>query len=438
MHDWCSGNGATGLIPVEEGKGKGVQAARVGSAAEAAQQGEKGIVPAAAQGVVSDVQLQESLSRILAGKQAVDPGSEPDSPVMTSEEASAKARSGDMALEEALQEGVFNELMQDQLLNKGQRINIGSPDTYFRPVYATAAGVKSAAPTEQQAFVPGRLQVISTSVLNDPEHMRQMDRQFHNELPAPQEGDLSAAAAAAAELVAAAAAAGKAAERPPLSGTVQRAASGPPDDKTAASASAAVSSVTGRDNSMIAILHEADSKGPNPFQGLADATSSKLSTIAETDRPDGQAASAPLQKGAGFGLPDTLGLSETGKRLLIEEEKRRPTAAEKGKAKAIDYDEIFLRGAVPILAAMRPDEAGPSNVQVAMAMQASSMQMHPADPKQLDPLSMVPKQESSSEEDIAAGALSCPAKPHGCPRPRILTMICVQAEFCRCTCAPSL
>lgn len=281
---WCAGSSATGLIPVEEGKGLGVQAGLVGetsaaSAEDAQQDEEEG---------VSKVHLQQSLKLILSGKQAVDPVSEPDSPVMSAEEASAKARSGDMALEEALQEGVFNELMQDQLLNKGQRINIGSPDTYFRPVYATAAGVKSA--PEAAPMVQGRLQVISTSVLNDPEHMEQMNRQFHNE-PRPYDEEM-AAAVAAAEVLAAAAAAGKAG-RPPIA--AERSASSPAD----VAASSAAAEESGAPNPMIAVPSDPDMKGLNPFQGLADATSTlKLSTPAEAERPVGMFASAPLQKGS--------------------------------------------------------------------------------------------------------------------------------------------
>ena len=290
---WFAGSGATGLIPVEEGKGLGVQTGVAGETSAAdAQQGEED--------TVSKMQLQQSLKLILSGKQSLDPVSEPDSPVMTSEEASAKARSGDMALEEALQEGVFNELMQDQLLNKGQRINIGSPDTYFRPVYATAAGVKSA--PEAAPMVQGRLQVISTSVLNDPEHMEQMNRQFHNE-PRPYDEE-TAAAVAAAEVLAAAAAAGKAG-RPPI--PAARSASSPAD--TAAAPSSAAAEESSADNPMIAIPSDPDMKGLNPFQGLADATSSRklLPTAAETERPAGMFASAPLQKGPGASAGKTEG-----------------------------------------------------------------------------------------------------------------------------------
>ncbi len=244
---------------------------------------------------VSKIQLQQSLKLVLSGKQALDPISEPDSPVMTSEEASAKARSGDMALEEALQEGVFNELMQDQLLNKGQRINIGSPDTYFRPVYATAAGVKSA---PEQQMVQGRLQVISTSVLNDPVHMAQMDRQFHNE-PRPYDEETAAAAAAVAEMLAASAATGETAERPAFS--AERSASSPAD---AAGAAAVEGSSAQAGNPMIAVPSDLNVKGLNPFQGLADATSArKAATAVEGERPGGMFASAPVG-GSGTSLSD--------------------------------------------------------------------------------------------------------------------------------------
>lgn len=280
----------------------GVQVAKVGEEGSSSAGGTQDSSKAGGEGgAVSEVQLKHSLKLILSGEQqAVECVSEPDSPVMTSAEASAKARSGDMALEEALQEGVMHELMQDQLLNKGQRINIGSPDTYFRPVYATAAGVKSM--PEQNNMVQGRLQVISTSVLNDPEHMEQMNRQFHSDLPRPHEEE-TAAAIAAAELVSAAAAAGKAAARTTV--TAEWSASSPAAAQSGAAA-AEDSGAQAENPSVIATPSEHDAERLNPFKGLADATSShKLLTVTEVERPAGPFASAPVPKGIGSSLADT-------------------------------------------------------------------------------------------------------------------------------------
>ena len=280
----------------------GVQVASVGEDSSSSAGGVQDSIKANGEAdAVSENQLKHSLKLILSGKQqAVECVSEPDSPVMTSAEASAKARSGDMALEEALQEGVMHELMQDQLLNKGQRINIGSPDTYFRPVYATAAGVKSM--PEQNNMVQGRLQVISTSVLNDPEHMEQMNRQFHNDLPRPHDEE-TAAAIAAAELVSAAAAAGKAAAR--TMATAERAASSPAATQSGGPA-AEDSGPQAENPSVIATPSEHDAERLNLFKGLADATSSLvLPSVTDVARPAGLFASAPLQKGTGSSLMAT-------------------------------------------------------------------------------------------------------------------------------------
>ena len=81
--------------------------------------------------------------------------SDPDSPMLDPN----KKQGGPVDLETAAHDGVFNQFVADQLLSQGQRINIGSPDTYFRPAYATAAGVKSAPDAEDPSLVRGRLQV---------------------------------------------------------------------------------------------------------------------------------------------------------------------------------------------------------------------------------------------------------------------------------------
>ncbi len=81
--------------------------------------------------------------------------SDPDSPMLD-----PNKKDGPVDLETAAHDGVFNQFVADQLLSKGQRINIGSPDTYFRPAYATAAGVKSAPDADDPSqFAKGRLQV---------------------------------------------------------------------------------------------------------------------------------------------------------------------------------------------------------------------------------------------------------------------------------------
>ena len=81
--------------------------------------------------------------------------SDPDSPMLD-----PNKKQGPVDLETAAHDGVFNQFVADQLLSKGQRINIGSPDTYFRPAYATAAGVKSAPDADDPSqFAKGRLQV---------------------------------------------------------------------------------------------------------------------------------------------------------------------------------------------------------------------------------------------------------------------------------------
>lgn len=59
--------------------------------------------------------------------------------------------------------------MADQALSKGQRVNIGSPGSFFRPVYATIAGTKRSS----QGKMQGKLQIISTSVLSDTELLAQ-------------------------------------------------------------------------------------------------------------------------------------------------------------------------------------------------------------------------------------------------------------------------
>ena len=83
--------------------------------------------------------------------------SDPDSPMLD-----PNKKQGRVDLETAAHDGVFNQFVADQLLSKGQRINIGSPDTYFRPAYATAAGVKSAPDADDPSqFAKGRLQVHS-------------------------------------------------------------------------------------------------------------------------------------------------------------------------------------------------------------------------------------------------------------------------------------
>ena len=85
--------------------------------------------------------------------------SDPDSPMLD-----PNKKQGPVDLETAAHDGVFNQFVADQLLSKGQRINIGSPDTYFRPAYATAAGVKSAPDADDPSqFAKGRLQVHSSS-----------------------------------------------------------------------------------------------------------------------------------------------------------------------------------------------------------------------------------------------------------------------------------
>ena len=81
--------------------------------------------------------------------------SDPDSPMLDPN----KKPGGPVDLETAAHDGVFSQFVADQLLSQGQRINIGSPDTYFRPAYATAAGVKSAPDAEDPGLARGRLQV---------------------------------------------------------------------------------------------------------------------------------------------------------------------------------------------------------------------------------------------------------------------------------------
>ena len=88
--------------------------------------------------------------------------SDPDSPMLD-----PNKKLGPVDLETAAHDGVFNQFVANQLLSKGQRINIGSPDTYFRPAYATAAGVKSAPDAEDPSqFAKGRLQVDPLSPLH--------------------------------------------------------------------------------------------------------------------------------------------------------------------------------------------------------------------------------------------------------------------------------
>lgn len=248
-------------------------------------------------------------------------------------------------------EEVFDELMQDQLLSKGQRINIGSPDTYFRPVYATAAGVKTVQQEQQEApRVQTRLQVISTSVLNDPEHIARMSRQLRQEdqsskMPGPAAvikiDQKTAAAAIAGALAAMAnsrqsvpaeqastirtemAAAGSSSAEPLPPG-------GPEGGRTPADNNM---------NSRSAVRFQ-DVVGPNPFQVLADASTTPGLKRPRTSDPLGpsayQAARAPpLQRDKLAAASPAA--SEQHKRAAAQAEaavqtQRRPTAAEVYKA----------------------------------------------------------------------------------------------------------
>lgn len=73
-----------------------------------------------------------------------------------------------------LQDEVLDQLMADQALSKGQRVNIGSPGSFFRPVYATIAGTKRS----MQGKMQGKLQIISTSVLSDTELLAQTQQRL--------------------------------------------------------------------------------------------------------------------------------------------------------------------------------------------------------------------------------------------------------------------
>jgi len=83
--------------------------------------------------------------------------SESDSPMLD-----PNKKEGPMDLEAAAHDGVFNQAVADQLLSKGQHINVGSPDAYFRPAHASAAGVKVGPDAEDPSqFAKGRLQVCT-------------------------------------------------------------------------------------------------------------------------------------------------------------------------------------------------------------------------------------------------------------------------------------
>ena len=87
--------------------------------------------------------------------------SDSDSPMLD-----PNKKEGPMNLETAAHDGFFNQFVADQLLSKGQHINVGSPDTYFRPAYVTAAGVKSAPDAaDPSQFARGRLQVCTLWIL---------------------------------------------------------------------------------------------------------------------------------------------------------------------------------------------------------------------------------------------------------------------------------
>jgi hypothetical protein len=112
---------------------------------------------------------------------------------------------GGASIEE--EDEMYGELLADQVLSKGQRINIGRPDSYFRPVYATTAGVKTVQQDQEATRLQTRLQVISAPVLDDPDTIARMSDQM---LPdGPLTIDAATAAAAIAGAVAAAQGSGK-------------------------------------------------------------------------------------------------------------------------------------------------------------------------------------------------------------------------------------
>ena len=74
--------------------------------------------------------------------------SDSDSPMLD-----PNKKEGPMDLEAAAHDGVFNQAVADQLLSKGQHINVGSPDAYFRPAHADAE--------DPSQFAKGRLQVCT-------------------------------------------------------------------------------------------------------------------------------------------------------------------------------------------------------------------------------------------------------------------------------------
>jgi hypothetical protein len=129
--------------------------------------------------------FRRTKSRKQAAAQASDPrptevskpsslgdGSDEESPTS---KAVARNRGG-AAGGDIIQDDVFTELMAEQLLSKGQRVNIGSPSTFFRPIYAAGAGLDD---EKQMPMLKGKLQVINTSVLSDTELMMSMQCQLH-------------------------------------------------------------------------------------------------------------------------------------------------------------------------------------------------------------------------------------------------------------------
>lgn len=112
-----------------------------------------------------------------------------------------------------------------------------------------------------------------------------------------------------------------------------------------------------------------------------------------------------------------------------EDATRRHTAAEKGKAKAIEFDEALFQTSV-LLGPSSSDEAGPSQPQVdlrvGMAVQGPSTVMEPAvmEPKGLfdstfGTHSPAAAHESTSEEDSTGGL-----PPFFLPPPALLCFHC--------------
>lgn len=355
----CAGQSSHGLIPVEDAHWHGVESAEM-ALADPQSSTKLGVTiteeDLAQEARLSKIKLPGMGSKLLQGD-------DPESPIAGQDEVGEAAdKDDDLALEEALQKEMFDKVMEEQRLSKGQRINIGSPDTYFRPVYATAAGVKSA-PEQQDRPVQGRLQVISTSVLSDPSLMEQMNRQFHQGQARPGAIDAATAAEAVAAATAAVAEGSVAA--------VERAAAGPAPEAVADAPAASTCSV-GEDQRTTPVPFQGQVVGPNPFQGVPDVSSTP--TMGRFAGPgSGQIASTPGEWNLSEKGPAPSAKTHRLARMTsaaLDQVHSAPTAEEKGKAKLSDSNPLYSN---QWLGAFALDEAGPSDLRSSLYAAYSAM-----------------------------------------------------------------